>query len=167
MREEAERFCGLIETAESFEREAFLAALAEALSALIAAASTLPDVSPTDAEGDSRPSTKEVRARYEAIQRVLGPWGEYFTTLAPHGRDADRAVLLPLADDLVDIWADVKGTLRGRMDGMPETDVTWEWRFDFYSHWGRHATEALRALHARLAESGGPLPRPTSPRRTS
>ena len=29
-------------------------------------------------------------------------------------------------------------------------------RFGFWTHWGRHTVEALRIIHARLAEFGGP-----------
>jgi hypothetical protein len=61
-----------------------------------------------------------------------------------------------VSDDLADIWLDLKHGLLALDDGAPPDDVTWEWRFGFYAHWGRHATEALRALHARLAERGGP-----------
>ena len=105
MREEAERFCTLIETAESFERDEFVAAVAVSLAELLAAASTLPDLTPTNR------CTAPKRARTSSV----------------------------LAE------------------GAPEGDVVWEWRFGFYSHWGRHATEALRALHARLADRLGPV----------
>jgi hypothetical protein len=75
---------------------------------------------------------------------------------APYGKDAGDAVFIPLADDLADIWADLKQGLLALDAGAPPEDVTWEWRLLFYAHWGRHATVALRALHARLAERGGP-----------
>jgi hypothetical protein len=65
-------------------------------------------------------------------------------------------VILPIADDVADVWRDVKRGLLALGEGHRPDDVTWQWRFDFYSHWGRHATEALRALHARLADEGGP-----------
>jgi hypothetical protein len=77
--------------------------------------------------------------------------------LAPFGDQADEAVMLPLADDLADIHRDLTHGLRALADGAAHEDVVWEWRFGFYSHWGRHATEALRVLHARLAAQGGPF----------
>ncbi len=33
--------------------------------------------------------------------------------------------------------------------------VIWDWRFGFYSHWGDHATSALRTIHALLHETLG------------
>jgi len=152
MRDEAERYCSLIERADSFCRDAFVATLA----GLMAAASQLPEVSPTDEDLPDLLSQDEVRERFAAVQRVLGEWESYWTTMATHGEEAEHLVMLPLGDDLADIWSDLKRGLLALEAGAPPADVTWEWRSGFYTHWGRHATEALRALHARLADSGGP-----------
>jgi len=157
MREQAERYCSLIERAGSFGRGAFVAALAESLAGLLAAASRLPDVSPTDADLPDLPVQEQVRERFAAVQQVMGDWEGYWTTLATHGDDAQEGVMLPVSDDLADIWRDLKQGLLALEAGALADDVLWEWRFGFYTHWGRHATEALRALHARLADSGGPI----------
>jgi hypothetical protein len=154
---EAARYCSLIESADSFKREAFAAELAKALARLLSAASGLAAVAPTDSQPAVRLPQEEWTGRFAAIQRTLGEWDAYWTTLAPYGADAQDAVMLPLADDLADIWRDLKPGLLALERGAAPNSVTWEWRFDFYSHWGRHATEALRAIHARLADSGGPL----------
>jgi hypothetical protein len=77
--------------------------------------------------------------------------------MAAYGDGAQEAVMLSLGDDLVDICRDLKRGLLALDAGALGEDVTWEWRFGFYTHWGRHATEALRVLHARLADSGGPV----------
>lgn len=160
MRREAERYCSLVERAESFEPEALAAALEASLADLIAAASRIPDVPPSDDEVPEGPSHDEWAGRFAALQRALGDWSGYWTTLETHGDDAPQTVTLPLGDDLADVWRDLKTGLLALESGWPPGDVQWQWRFDFYVHWGRHATEALRALHARLADSGGPA-RPT------
>src|SRR5690349_13216946 len=108
MRDEAERYCSLIERADSFRREAFVAALAESLSALLAAAAKLPDVSPTEVDLPDGPAAQQVGERFAAVQRVLGEWEGYWTTMATHGDDAQEPVMLPLGDDLADIWRDLK-----------------------------------------------------------
>jgi hypothetical protein len=154
---EAERYCSLIESADSFECEAFAAELAEALARLLSAASGLAAVAPTDSEPAPSLAQEEWSKRFAAIQQTLGEWDAYWTTPAPYGADAQDAVMLPLADDLADIWRDLKPGLLALERGAAPNNVTWEWRFGFYSHWGRHATEALRAIHARLADNGGPL----------
>lgn len=156
MRQEAERYCALIEQAESWERQAFVIALAGSLAELLSAASHLPDIEPTDSELPGSPAQQQWSERFAAVQLKLGDRGDYWTTLAAHGNDASEVVLLPLADDLVDIWRDLKRGLLALEGGVPPSDVTWEWRFGFYTHWGRHATEALRAVHALVADDGGP-----------
>ena len=156
MRDEAERYCSLIEQADTFGRAAFAAAVAESLAGLVAAASRLPEVSPSEADLPDGPSQSEWHACLAAVQRVLGDWDGYWTTTAAHGEGAQEAVMLPLSDDLADVWRDLKQGLLALDAGAPRDDVAWEWRFGFSAHWGRHATEALRALHARLAQDGGP-----------
>jgi hypothetical protein len=156
LREEAERYCALIEQAESWERQAFAVALVVSLAELLAAASHLPDGEPTDSVSADTPTQEQWSERYAAVQQTLGDWAHYWTTPAAHGDGASEAVLLSLADDLADIWRDLKHGLLALACGAPPADVTWEWRFGFSTHWSRHATEALRAVHARLADAGGP-----------
>jgi hypothetical protein len=156
MRRQAERYCSVVERAESYERDAFVAALAESLAGVFAAASRLPAVQPSESASEYRPSQAQWRDRFRAIHEALGDRADYWTTLAPHGEGTQEVVTLPLGDDLADIWGDLKEGLLALESGVPPDDVIWEWRFGFYTHWGRHATEALRALHARLADDGGP-----------
>ena len=51
------------------------------------------------------------------------------------------------ADDLADIWFDVKrGLLIFEAKGEAAlADVQWSWKFSFETHWGRHATGAMAA----------------------
>ena len=162
LRAEAERYCSLVERAESFERENVALALASALSDVLAAAARLPHVQPSEADLPGRPTFEDWERCFSALQRVLGDWNEYWSTLAAFVEygpldeaDHEHAVAKGLVDDLADVWQDLKHGLVALDLGAGENDVTWEWRFGFYQHWGRHATEALRVLHARLAEAGG------------
>lgn len=159
MREEAERYCSLIERADTHTREQFAVMLAESLAGLLSAASQLPLVLPTDVDMPDGPPREQWAQRFAAVDRVLGEWSGYWTT-APLGHDAEEPMMLPLGDDLTAIWSDLKRGLFALEGGAQPDDVTWEWRFAFYTHWGRHATEALRAIHARLADNGGPSNEP-------
>ena len=58
-----------------------------------------------------------------------------------------------LADDLSDIYRDVKGGL-ALFDSQHPVDAAWEWRFNFQIHWGQHLVGAQRAIHEYLAEEG-------------
>ncbi len=51
-----------------------------------------------------------------------------------------------VADDLADIWRDMKGGLALYRKGN-RAAAAWEWRNAFRTHWGQHATSVLHALH--------------------
>jgi hypothetical protein len=57
-----------------------------------------------------------------------------------------------IADDIADIFHDVRNGL-WHFDAGRVADAVWEWAFGFQSHWGRHASSAIRTLHAYLAEN--------------
>jgi hypothetical protein len=56
-----------------------------------------------------------------------------------------------LADDLADIYRDVKAGL-SLFDEQHCAEAAWEWRFNFQIHWGQHLVGAQRALHEYLSE---------------
>lgn len=69
------------------------------------------------------------------------------SNLEIRGEGAEEVSLGSLADDLADIWRDLRAGLDALEGGSQWQDVAWEWRFGLQTHWGRHAVEALRALH--------------------
>ncbi len=48
------------------------------------------------------------------------------------------------------IWQDVGRavSLEKAIGVVRPNDVVWTWRFDFESHWSKHAVEAIRALQS-------------------
>lgn len=59
--------------------------------------------------------------------------------------DKKPATYASLADDLLDIYRDVKPPLIAWNAGN-YLDAVWDWRYSFETHWHRHATSALRVL---------------------
>jgi Domain of unknown function (DUF5063) len=59
-------------------------------------------------------------------------------------------ILNSLADDLADIYRDVK---RGLVlyEAHHSLDAAWDWRFNFQIHWGHHLVGAQRAIHEYLS----------------
>ncbi|MFN2529064.1 MAG: DUF5063 domain-containing protein [Candidatus Baltobacteraceae bacterium] len=57
-----------------------------------------------------------------------------------------------LADDLADIYLDLKKGLAEMNHGRVD-DAIWEWRFGYFSHWGRHLTHAQCAILDYLREA--------------
>lgn len=54
-----------------------------------------------------------------------------------------------LCDDLADIWRDLKPALDLYRAGHVDC-ACWHWKFDFHSHWGEHAANAVPILLTAL-----------------
>jgi hypothetical protein len=67
---------------------------------------------------------------------------------------AEEPVVADLADDLADIWRDVKGGLMLWHDDESDA-AAWHWRFHFESHWGLHASSAMYALQTWFSRHSG------------
>jgi hypothetical protein len=86
------------------------------------------------------------------VQRALGSqdgYWAYFDPSEPPDSD-ENPVFGSLADDLADIYRDIKPGLRAwdsDNDSYLET-IVFEWKTpNFGSHWGVHAVSVMRALH--------------------
>lgn len=146
----AEAYCALVEQVEHLESHEVLRRLSVLLPALIAQAPDLPELEPTEGYDAPEISHSAWSERFAAIQRTLGHLGDYWTTMEARSIAEPDVVSLPVADDLADIWRDLRGGLDTLAEDGAVADAVWEWRFNFGIHWGAHATEALRAVHAAL-----------------
>ena len=86
----------------------------------------------------------------EAWKRVYERFGSlpfnYYAQCFDPGQSPGEASLADLADDLADIWRDLKRGLSLYAAGHVES-AAWEWRQMFRHHWGLHAAGAIYALH--------------------
>lgn len=78
------------------------------------------------------------------------PFNYYMQCLEPQNVPDDLPGVADLADDLADIWRDLKRGLDLFNSGFVPAAV-WDWRQSFWTHWGRHATGSLFALHNWLS----------------
>jgi hypothetical protein len=143
--EVAERFCAWAENppeVAEWELETAIRFLLE----LTARALDLPDADVDDDEDTPGPDDAATKAVYDRFS-VL-PAGLY-ATVDPEDVAGDSQLVGDVLDDLADVWRDVRTGLDAhRADRVDE--ACWQWRFSFRSHWGWHATEALRVLVAKL-----------------
>lgn len=144
----AEAYCALVEHVEDAERGALVERLAVLLPQLIHAASRLPVLEPDPDTDVPEISHGDWMSRFSALNAKLGEHADYWTTMRVHGDAEPEVVNLSLADDLADIWRDLAGGLAVLSANGATSDAVWEWRFNFRNHWGTHAVEALRAIHA-------------------
>lgn len=141
-----------VEPLDSADERALVLRLRARVATLVAAAVALPDVEVTTSETSPSVGHEAWTVRFGALDAALGSAAAYWTALPIGVGEADVA-LAPLADDLADIWRDLRSALDWLDSGADPADAVWEWRFGFETHWGHHAVQALRALHAAAVSS--------------
>lgn len=151
----AERYCALLESVPA-DGNGWTEQVLEALACLYAAAHSLPELGLSDSASDMPDSLDVTREEWKSVHAlakgVLGTqemYWAYFDPSEPAETD-EKAVVHSLADDLADIYRDVKPGLRAWQTGddvMLRT-IVFGWKTPLFgSHWGVHAVSAMRALH--------------------
>jgi Domain of unknown function (DUF5063) len=144
----ARQYCSWAETQPGTPDDELLLAMRH-VAELYTAALRIPE---TDPEPDAperfvdKSSHAAVYRRFQVLP--LQEYGEVFhaTALPP-----EAPTVGDLADDLLDIYADLKSGLL-HYDAGNVQQAVFQWRFSWGIHWGRHATSALRAMHCFVAE---------------
>ncbi len=90
---------------------------------------------------------KRIHARFASM-----PFQYYESRQDPFDLGDHEHEVGDLADDLADIWRDLKRGLE-LYDSNERVTAAAEWKFGFEAHWGRHATAALYALHCWLVDN--------------
>lgn len=154
LKAEASRYCALIED-EGLRGASLTNALILALVDLLQVAYRMPAVELAEGAPESPDLLPDVSDdEWHQVFRRLGTRldaGYYWTAgseLLPFEARAPEPGVGDLRDDLADIWRDLVTGLRGLKSGAAAEDVLWQWQLDFESHWGEHAVDALRVLHA-------------------
>jgi hypothetical protein len=142
----ARRYCAWVESTPA-EPSLEMRRAQEFLAELHLAAVNLPRVEPeNDVEGEEISSYEMICKRFASLP-VYGYW-DVFDVLNP---EAEEPVFGTLTDDLADIYSDVKRGL-SLFDAGYKIEAIWEWRFNFYIHWGVHLTSAQRAIHTYIKD---------------
>ncbi len=150
----ARRYCKLLEDqtpigASLFARECLILLLR-----LYDGAMRLPD---TVARQEDAPqiSHETWKSMFDSISAGMPGRDCYWTVFEPLEPNPPSPVVGSLADDLADIWRNLKSGLLLIDHRGPNcrSSAVWEWRFSFESHWGRHAVEAITVLHALSGDS--------------
>jgi hypothetical protein len=152
------RYCSTVDSRDKLERSEFLLEIYGLLPVLISAAMSLPNIELSEDsdeldEPGPRITHEEWKKLYESLKLKLNNWNAYKKVFDPTSDDTE-AIFGSLADDIADIYRDVQEGILLR----DTRQVSWEtvvfiWRLRFYSHWGKHAIDALEVIHCRLSES--------------
>ena len=95
-------------------------------------------------------STDEWSELYGALKSKTGTDDQYWQVFDPS--DQASLVASSLADDLADIYRELRGGLEALRSGAAPDDVMFEWRTSFDIHWATHAVGALSALRVASKE---------------
>ncbi len=90
------------------------------------------------------------KAIYDRVSRALPQtWYLTYFDLTESLDPEQKPGIGDLADDLADIYRDLKPGLRAiaNQDDTVMGAVVFEWQFSFRSHWGDHAVNAMKLLH--------------------
>lgn len=155
----ARLFCQYVET-PSEEKEFWIRNILVVLAQLYAAVFSLPEVELFDddciPENNFDVDDVEWKQVFMNVVQILGQirWYrmnyDWMNNVSDGPNDNEVVEVGDLADDLADIYRDIKPGLRAwdenRDEYLPE--IVWGWRETlFTSHWGIHAVNALRVLH--------------------
>lgn len=99
-----------------------------------------------DSEDPSDEAWKTMFRRFGAL-----PFNYYVQQTDPFALGPDGHEVGDLADDLADIWRDLKGGLSLFDAGFKDAAASHWWQF-FWIHWGRHAASCLYPLQYWIAE---------------
>jgi hypothetical protein len=150
----ATRYCEILETHDRLAPADLAIALYPVLLELACRGATLPDF-------DNAPemilqndqSVKDRTAQlYSSLLAVLGEKAWYWEVFDPYHPAADGPIQHSLADDLADIYRDLRPGLLSWTKHPESTRraIVWHWRFGYFSHWGHHIIDAIRAMHTWL-----------------
>ncbi|MGC3992924.1 MAG: DUF5063 domain-containing protein [Propionicimonas sp.] len=143
--------CGLIESVAepSVAERPSVNRVRVAVAEVLAAGWRPPAVEPATGEFEvPEISHAEWRRVFAVVQEWIGESEYYSTNQVLRGRGTRTVTVGSVADDLADIWRDLRSSLEAERHDMSWRDAVWQARFDLETHWGTHALEVLRALHS-------------------
>jgi hypothetical protein len=150
-RSAATKFVEAVDSAPHFETEVFLANVSHSMAELYSVALALPTVEPettgTDETAFQSDKWDELR---RSLEKKIGTLNTYWTIF--DFTEKQEPLQGSLAGDISEIYLDLKESLNLEENGVAQSDVLFDWRLAFRSHWGRHLLAALTAIHHRHVE---------------
>ena len=151
------KYCELIEKHGELDRESFLVEMNEILAVMYQQAISLPSVDIENINEDEEEkvvSSEEWNHLFLSLQNKLEDWVYYYDVFNPNNLEETEPVCSDLADDLADIYRDIKSGLHYWLKFTPDNQIfaVWHWRFSFWSHSGQHITGAIRSIFWRLSD---------------
>lgn len=150
--ETATCFCLLLENHRQKTQIRFLQEVFIQLAQLCISGMRLPDIKRLidyDVPGMPHGQWKDM---YQSLKNKIGQFNTYFQVSDPYDIDDRKPMQSIIADDISDIYQDIKPGLQEWENGDANIrlNIIWEWKFGYMTHWGEHATRAYNALYYLL-----------------
>ena len=149
---QAQQFCKFIDACGCLNQSKLIRELCVRVARICEAGARLPPAIPATGNGNDftaesvRDRSEQCVARSLSLGRQLGELDRYWDVFDPS--EKEEPILCLLSRDLAEIYMDLQGVVKLGASGADRADIYWQWRFDFLSHWSRHAASALKALLA-------------------
>jgi hypothetical protein len=145
------KFIEIVDAAPHCKTNTFLANVGRCMAELYTIALSLPAVEPDTKGADEAPlQADNGDTLRRSLQEKIGSLDTYWQVFDSNCRE--EPVQGRLSVDISEIYFDLKGSLELEQSGASRSDVLFDWRLDFRSHWGRHLLDALTAIHHRSIE---------------
>ena len=146
----ANEFCKYAERASELKGGELLKILQRLLPFLYLKASLLPALEPFFEDGNEKFVTEADWNRiYEVLKRQFGTADDYLEIFDERFDESETPVPSSLAENMADIYQDMKDFLLLYQTGTKEVmnDAVWECKMNFENIWGQKLVNAMRAIH--------------------
>lgn len=152
----ANEFCKYAERASEISGGELLRIFQRLLPFLYIKASLLPSLEPFFEDSNAKTVRESDWASIrDVLKERFGSADAYLEAYDAKLKEADGPVVGSIAEDMADIYQDLKNFLVNYRTGTNEVmnDAIWECRMNFENYWGQRLTDSLRAIH-RFVYSG-------------
>lgn len=146
----AAEYCSFIENTTKFSKKDFLDKIRKLLPLLYLKASLLPKLESVFDDGNEKFVTEEAWGFvHHSVQKKLGFHDEYIEMFDPLTHEQVEQSTASIADNLADIYQDLKNFIPLYNFGNEEimNDALWECQLNFEEFWGFKLLNAFKAVH--------------------
>jgi len=146
----ANEFCKYQEHADGLKGDEMLRILQRLLPFLYLKASLLPSLEPYFDGGNEKFVTEDDWFRiHDKLKEKFGTANDYLEVFDDRANETEGPVVASLAENVADIYQDLKDFLLLYQTGTQEVmnDAVWECKMNFENYWGQKLTNSLRAIH--------------------
>jgi hypothetical protein len=146
----ANEYCKYAERASEIKGDELLRILQRLLPLLYLKGSLLPAMEPIFEDGNEKFVTESDWLKiHDTFKEKFGTANDYLEVFDEKINDSESPVMSSLAENMADIYQDIKNFLLLYQTGTSEVmnDAIWECRLNFESFWGQTLVNSMRAIH--------------------